>query len=318
MKYILHFFNMHTKVYSNINEIIGNTPIIKLSKIKGNNIADIYAKIESYNPGGSIKDRIALGMIEDAEKKGIINKDTTIIEPSSGNTGISIAMICAVKGYKCLIVMPDSMTLEKVYIIKSYGAEVILTKSSEGLDGTVKKAKELSEKIKNSVVLNQFENQVNCDIHKNITANEIIDAFDNKIDAFVAGIGTGGTITGIGEKLKQKIPDIKIIGVEPSVSNTLSGNGMKNHKIPGLGPGFLPPIINKDIIDEIIKVDENEAYNMAKLLARKEGLLVGISSGANVVASIKVAENIGKGITVVTILPDTGERYFSIDQYYKL
>lgn len=309
---------MHTKVYSNINEIIGNTPIIKLSKIKGNNIADIYAKIESYNPGGSIKDRIALGMIEDAEKKGIINKDTTIIEPSSGNTGISIAMICAVKGYKCLIVMPDSMTLEKVYIIKSYGAEVILTKSSEGLDGTVKKAKELSEKIKNSVVLNQFENQVNCDIHKNITANEIIDAFDNKIDAFVAGIGTGGTITGIGEKLKQKIPDIKIIGVEPSVSNTLSGNGMKNHKIPGLGPGFLPPIINKDIIDEIIKVDENEAYNMAKLLARKEGLLVGISSGANVVASIKVAENIGKGITVVTILPDTGERYFSIDQYYKL
>jgi cysteine synthase A len=309
---------MHTKVYSNINEIIGNTPIIKLSKIKGNNIADIYAKIESYNPGGSIKDRIALGMIEDAEKKGIINKDTTIIEPSSGNTGISIAMICAVKGYKCLIVMPDSMTLEKVYIIKSYGAEVILTKSSEGLDGTVKKAKELSEKIKNSVVLNQFENQVNCDIHKNITANEIIDAFDNKIDAFVAGIGTGGTITGIGEKLKQKIPDIKIIGVEPSVSNTLSGNGMKNHKIPGLGPGFLPPIINKDIIDEIIKVNENEAYNMAKLLARKEGLLVGISSGANVVASIKVAENIGKGKTVVTILPDTGERYFSIDQYYKL
>ncbi len=306
------------KVISNINELIGKTPVIKLSKITDNTNANIYAKIESFNPGGSIKDRIALGMIEDAENNGLINADTTIIEPSSGNTGISLAMICAVKGYKCIVVTPESMSLEKIFLIKSFGAEVVLTRSAEGLDGTVKKAKELQKKIENSIILNQFENQVNSEVHREITANEIIEVLGNNIDAFVAGIGTGGTITGIGEKLKQINKDTKIIGVEPSVSNTLSGNGQKVHKIPGLGPRFLPPIVNKKIIDELVKVTEFEAYNMSKLLARKEGLLVGISSGANVYAAIKVAEKLGKGKTIVTILPDTGERYFSIEQYYKI
>lgn len=304
--------------YSNILELIGNTPLVKLNKIIDEEMAEILVKLEFYNPGGSIKDRIAFSMIEDAEKKGLIKEDSTIIEPTSGNTGIGIAMICAVKGYRCILVMPESMSLERIYILKSYGAEVVLTPAFEGMEGSIKKSEELAKKIEKSFILRQFDNPANPEIHRRTTAKEILNATGGRIDAFIAGVGTGGTITGVGEILKENNKDIKIIAVEPATSAVLSGEKPGPHKIPGIGAGFIPSVLNRNIIDEIFKVSDNEAFKTSQRLAKKEGIFAGISSGANVVAALKVAKKLGKGKRVVTVLPDSGERYFSVAQYYNV
>lgn len=304
-------------VFNSVLELIGHTPIVKLNRIVPDGYADIFVKLESFNPGGSIKDRIALSMIEDAENKGLLKPGSTIIEPTSGNTGIGIAMICAVKGYRCILVMPESMSLERIYILKSYGAEVVLTTAYEGMEGSIKKANELNKKIENSIILRQFDNPANPEIHRKTTAQEILRAMD-KIDTFVAGVGTGGTITGVGEILKKTNPNIQIVGVEPEASAVLSGEKPGPHKIPGIGAGFIPSILNLSIIDRIIKVSDNDAYKMSTRLAREEGLFVGISAGANVYASLEVAKKLGRGKKVVTVLPDTGERYFSVSQYYNV
>ncbi len=304
------------KIADNVLELIFNTPIVKLNKIVEKDMAEIYAKLEMFNPGGSVKDRIAFSMIEDAEKKGIIKPGATIIEPTSGNTGIGLAMVCAVKGYRCILTMPESMSLERIYILKSYGAEVVLTPAIEGMEGAIKKAKEILKKTKNAFMPQQFSNSANPKIHRETTANEILEAMQNKIDAFVAGVGTGGTITGVGEVLKKKVQNIKIVAVEPASSAVLSGKPPGPHKIQGIGAGFIPEILNREVIDEIITVEDNEAFQTSKLLAKQEGLFVGISSGAACFAALKVAKNLGKGKRIVVIFPDTGERYFSIEQYF--
>ncbi|HAM38584.1 MAG TPA: cysteine synthase A [Elusimicrobia bacterium] len=300
-----------------ILSLIGNTPLVKLNNIVSEDSAEIFAKVEYFNPGGSIKDRICLAIIEDAEKKGNLKIGGTIIEPTSGNTGIGLAMIAAIKKYRCILVMPESMSLERIYILKSFGAEVILTSANKGMTGAIKKAEELNKKIPNSFIPQQFDNPANPEIHRKTTAVEILSQTEGKIDAFVAGVGTGGTITGVGEVLKGKNPNIKIIAVEPETSAVLSGQKPGPHKIQGIGAGFIPKILNRKILDEIITVSDDNAFNTAKLMATKEGLFVGISSGAAVHASLLVAKNLGKGKRVVTILPDTGERYFSVEQYFK-
>jgi cysteine synthase A len=303
-------------VAKNVLELIFNTPMVKLNKIIEKDMAEIYAKLELFNPGGSVKDRIAISMIEDAEKRGKLKPGATVVEPTSGNTGIGLAMVCAVKGYKCVLTMPESMSLERIYILKSYGAEVILTPAIEGMQGAIKKAEEILKKTKNSFMPQQFVNTANPEVHRKTTAKEILEATDGKLDAFVAGVGTGGTITGVGEILKKKNERIKIIAVEPSTSAVLSGKNAGPHKIQGIGAGFVPEILNREIIDEIVTVEDNQAFHTAKRLAREEGLFVGISSGAACFAALKVARDLGDGKRVVVIFPDTGERYFSIEQYF--
>jgi len=303
-------------VAKNVLELICNTPMVKLNKIIEKDMAEIYAKLELFNPGGSVKDRIAISMIEDAEKRGKLKPGATVVEPTSGNTGIGLAMVCAVKGYKCVLTMPESMSLERIYILKSYGAEVILTPAIEGMQGAIKKAEEILKKTKNSFMPQQFVNTANPEVHRKTTAKEILEATDGKLDAFVAGVGTGGTITGVGEILKKKNERIKIIAVEPSTSAVLSGKNAGPHKIQGIGAGFVPEILNREIIDEIVTVEDNQAFHTAKRLAREEGLFVGISSGAACFAALKVARDLGAGKRVVVIFPDTGERYFSIEQYF--
>ncbi|NQT94863.1 MAG: cysteine synthase A [Candidatus Omnitrophica bacterium] len=313
----VYFMGGGSKVAENILELIGNTPIVKLNRIVEDDMADIYVKLESYNPGGSVKDRICLSMIEDAEAKGLIKEGATIIEPTSGNTGIGLAMIAAVKGYKCILTMPETMSLERIYILKSFGAEVVLTPGIDGMTGSIKKAEQLLKKTKNSFMPHQFINEANPKVHRERTSREILEAVGKEIDAFVAGVGTGGTITGVGEVLKKENPKIKIVAVEPRTSAVLSGEKAGPHKIQGIGAGFVPDILNKDIIDEIIQVDDNEAFKATRRLAREEGIFVGISSGAACFVTWKVARELGKGKKVVTILPDTGERYFSMEQYFE-
>jgi len=306
------------EVADNVLDLIFNTPIVKLNKLTDSNSATIYAKLEMYSPGGSVKDRIALSMIEDAEKKGLIKKDSIIVEPTSGNTGIGIALICAVKGYKCILTMPESMSLERIYILKSFNASVVLTPAIEGMAGAVKKAEEIVKKNKNAYMLQQFNNPSNPEIHRKTTALEILKALGDDIDAFVAGVGTGGTITGVGEVLKKKIPNIKIIAVEPESSAVLSGKDPGPHKIQGIGAGFIPKVLNRKIIDRIITVKDEDAYKTSQTLSKLEGIFCGISSGANCFASLQVAKELGKGKKVVTVFPDTGERYFSVQQYFEL
>lgn len=296
-------------IYNNIIDTIGNTPIIRLNKLVDNDLAEIYVKVESFNPGGSIKDRVAYSMIEAAEKQNLINKDSTIVEPTSGNTGIGVAMICAAKGYRCIIVMPDSMSVERRKILKLYGAELVLTKGSQGMKGAVDKAKELC-KDEGYYMLQQFDNPANPEIHKYTTAKEIINSFDT-LDAFVAGVGTGGTITGVGEVLRNHYKNINIIAVEPYDSAVLSGNKPGAHKIQGIGAGFIPKVLNPNIYDEIIKIKNEDAFITSRRMAREEGILCGISCGANVFASLLIAKQLGPGKKVLTILPDSGERYLS-------
>lgn len=309
---------MTNKITNDIIELIGNTPLIRLQKItdqtKG---AEILGKLESFNPGGSVKDRPCLEMIEDAQERGILKEGSTVIEPTTGNTGIGLAMICAVKGYRCILAMPEDLSLERTYLLHSYGAEVVLTPAKKGVQGSIDKAIELQKKIPNSFIPLQFRSQANPRAHRKTTALEILEACDGNIDAFVTGVGTGGTITGVGEVLKEKIPSIKIIAVEPSNCAVLSGKKAGAHKIQGIGAGFVPEILNRDVIDDIITIDDQEAFNMGRRLGKEEGLCVGISSGANVAASLKVAADLGAGKRVVTILCDTGERYFSTEQYFE-
>jgi len=305
------------RIAENVLELIGQTPMVRLNRTVEPNMAEILAKLESYNPGGSVKDRICLSMIEDAERKGLIFKGSTIIEPTSGNTGIGLAMVSAVKGYRCILTMPETMSLERIYILKSYGAEVVLTPGVDGMLGSIKKAEELLKKIPNSFMPQQFKNEANPEIHRQTTAKELLKVTDGRIDAFVAGLGTGGTITGVGEVLKKKNPRIKIVTVEPKTSAVLSGKKPGPHKIQGIGAGFIPDILNRDIIDEIIQVDDIDAFKTSKRLAKEEGLFVGISAGAAAWAAMKVARDLGKGKLIVVVLPDTGERYFSMEQYFE-
>jgi len=300
------------RVAKNILELIGNTPMVRLNKIVEPNTAEIFAKLESFNPGGSVKDRICLSMIEDAEKKGLLKKGATIIEPTSGNTGIGLAMVAAVKGYKCILTMPETMSSERVQILKSYGAEVVLTPGAEGMTGAVKKAEELLKKTPGTFMPQQFNNPANPKIHRETTAKEIWDDTEGKVDIVVSGVGTGGTITGIAEVIKKKKPAFKAIVVEPADSPVLSGGKPGPHKIQGIGAGFVPKVLKTDLIDEIIKVTSDDAGEIARRLLKEEGILAGISSGAATWAALEVSKRKeNKGKLIVVILPDTGERYLS-------
>ncbi len=302
-------------IYENIGQLIGNTPMVKLNKLVSEDMANIYVKLEHFNPGGSIKDRIALNMIEEMEKRGELKKGYTIVEPTSGNTGIGIAMVGAYKGYKVTLVMPETMSIERRKILKAYGADIVLTEGAKGMKGAIEKANEMTQQ-EGYVLLSQFENKDNPDVHRKTTALEILKDLGENIDAFVAGVGTGGTITGVGEILKEKIKDIKIFAVEPKDSPVLSGGNPGPHKLQGIGAGFIPSVLNKNLIDEVIQISTEEAYGAAKNLATKEGLFLGISCGAAIFAAIEVAKKIGKGKNVVVIAPDTGERYLSIENLY--
>ncbi len=300
------------KIAENVIELIGNTPLVRINKLNNGN-AVIVAKLESFNPGGSVKDRPALNMIEQAEKQGLVNSDTVIIEPTSGNTGIGLAMVCAVKGYRMILTMPDTMSIERRKLLSAYGAEIVLTEGSKGMQGAVDKAEELHKEIKNSFIPQQFNNRSNPDIHEKITADEIWDDTDGKVDIVLAGVGTGGTICGIARGLKKKKANIKAIAVEPFNSQVLAGKPAGVHAIQGIGANFVPGNFDKNAVDEIFPVKDNEAIETAKKLARDEGILCGISSGASMFAALEISkrkENTGK--LIVVILPDTGERYLSV------
>ncbi len=304
-------------IANSVIELIGNTPLIRLNKITKGCVAEILVKLESFNPGGSVKDRIALSMIEEAEKTGKLNKDKIIIEPTSGNTGIGLAMIGAIKGYKVVLVMPESMSIERRALLRALGAELILTPKEEGMKGAIKKIEELiSLDPDKYFVPMQFENPANPQIHRKTTAEEIWRDTKGKVDIVVCGVGTGGTITGIGEVLKQRNKDIRIVAVEPEKSAVLSGKSPSSHKIQGIGAGFIPKVLNMNIIDEIIPVSDEDAIDTAKRLMKEEGILCGISSGAACFAALKVAKREeNKGKTIVVILPDTGERYISTELF---
>lgn len=302
-------------IFEDITTAVGFTPLVRINKL-GSDKATILAKLESYNPCGSIKDRIALSMIQAAEEKGLIKPDTVIIEPTSGNTGIGLAFVCAAKGYKLMLTMPESMSIERRKLLKLFGAEIVLTPAEQGMSGAITKAEQLVAENPKAFIPQQFNNPANPQIHKETTAEEIWSDTDGKLDIFVCGVGTGGTLTGCGEVLKQRNKDLKVIAVEPKDSPVLSGGKPGPHKIQGIGAGFVPEVLNVKIIDEIIQVSNEDAMETARQLASREGILAGISSGAALWAAIQVSqrpENQGK--TIVTILPDTGERYISTEMF---
>jgi len=303
------------KILDNITKAVGNTPLIRLNKINSSE-AEILGKMESFNPLGSVKDRIGVSMIDDAEAKGLLKEGATIIEPTSGNTGIALAFVCAARGYKLILTMPDTMSIERRQLLWLLGAEIILTPGDKGMKGAVEKAEELVKDLKGAFIPQQFKNLANPKVHREETAEEILKDTDGKLDIFVAGVGTGGTLTGVGEVLKKKIPSVSIIAVEPHDSPVLSGGDPGPHKIQGIGAGFVPDVLESDLIDEIIKVKNEEAKDISQVLAKKEGILAGISSGAAVFAALEIAKRPeNKGKRIVVILPDTGERYLSTDLF---
>ncbi|CQR47449.1 Cysteine synthase [Paraliobacillus sp. PM-2] len=302
------------KIAQSIAELIGNTPIVKLNRITADDEADIYVKLEFMNPGSSVKDRIALAMIEAAEESGSLNAGDTIIEPTSGNTGIGLAMVAAIKGYRAILVMPDTMSLERRNLLRAYGAELVLTPGAEGMKGAIKKAEELQD-AHGYFMPQQFQNEANPSVHEQTTGVEIVEQMGDQLDAFVAGIGTGGTITGAGKVLKQTYKDIMIYAVEPEGSAILSGGEPGPHKIQGIGAGFIPEVLNTAIYDQVITVSNDNAYALAREAAKKEGLLGGVSSGAAIYAAKQVAKKLGKGKKVLAIIPSNGERYLSTPLY---
>jgi cysteine synthase A len=298
-----------------ILELIGGTPVVRLQRMPAPGWATIWAKLERANPGGSVKDRIGLSMIEAAERDGLLKPGGVIVEPTSGNTGIGLAMVAAVKGYRLILTMPETMSVERRTLLAAYGAEIVLTPGTEGMRGAVAKAEELMWENPAYFMPQQFENPANPEVHRRTTAVEILQQVDGPIHAFVAGVGTGGTLTGVGEVLKERYPAVQIVAVEPVNSPVLSGGRPGPHKIQGIGAGFVPDVLNMEVVDEVIAVTDEEAMETARRLAREEGLLVGISSGAAAFAALHVAERLGDGQTVVVILPDTGERYLSTDLF---
>lgn len=307
-----------TKIIKKLTELVGNTPLVELDKFSANKGLDrpVIAKVEYFNPGGSVKDRIALAMIEDAEEKGLLKPGATIIEPTSGNTGVGLALVAAVKGYKLILTMPETMSIERRNLVKAYGATVKLTSGKDGMKGAIKAAEELRDSIKGSVILQQFENLANPEKHYRSTGEEIWRDTDGKVDIFVAGVGTGGTVSGVGKYLKEKNPNVKIVAVEPSDSPVLSGGQSGPHKIQGIGAGFIPTTYNAAVVDEVFQVENDEAILAGRQLAQQDGLLVGISSGAAAFAAAEIAKRPeNKGKTIVTLFPDTGERYLSTVLY---
>ena len=302
-------------VFQNISELVGRTPLVRLQRIVASGAADVYVKIEKFNPSGSVKDRAAYNLIVTAEEQGLIQPGDTIIEPTSGNTGIGLAMMAAAKGYKAILIMPDNMSKERINLLKAYGADVVLTPAEQRMPGCIAKALELQKQIPGSFIPQQFENKANPDIHRITTAVEILEQMQGNLDAFVATAGTGGTITGTGEALREKLPNLHIAVVEPKGSPVLSGGKPGPHKLVGTSPGFVPQILNTSVYDEIIQIADEEAIQTMRDLARLEGLLVGPSSGASVFAAMTVAKKLGEGKRVVCIAPDTGERYLSMNLF---
>ncbi|HEV8327658.1 MAG TPA: cysteine synthase A [Nitrospiraceae bacterium] len=305
-------------MHKDITELIGRTPLVRLNRLSPTGGATIYGKVEFFNPGGSVKDRICLNMINEAERLGALKPGGTIVEPTSGNTGIGLALVAAVRGYKLILVMPESMSMERASLLSSYGAQLVLTPAWEGMKGSIREAESIIAQNPSYFMPDQFSNPANPAMHKRTTALEILESLDGNIDAFVAAVGTGGTITGCGEVFKERNANIKVIAVEPAGSPVLSGGEPGPHKIQGIGAGFIPKVLNQAILDRVMTVTDDEAYQTAKQLSKKEGLLVGISAGANVFASQKVAQELGPGKNVVTILCDTGERYISIEKYFNI
>jgi len=300
------------KIANNIIELVGNTPLVRLNRLSKGMEADVVLKLESFNPVSCVKERIGVSMIEDAEKKGLINKDTVIIEPTSGNTGIGLAFTCAAKGYNLILTMPDTMSIERRLLVKAFGAKLVLTPGASGMKGAILKAEKLCEQFKNSFMPQQFKNPANPGIHRETTAEEIWNDTDGKVDIIVVGVGTGGTITGIAEALKPRKKDLRIVAVEPSGSPVISGGKAGSHKIQGIGAGFIPDVLKTELIDEVMRVEDKEAGETARRLAREEGILVGISSGAAAFAALELAKKEeNKGKLIVALMPDTGERYLS-------
>lgn len=302
--------------YRNILEVVGNTPEVKINRLFGDK-ANVYIKLERFNPGGSIKDRIALAMIEDAEAKGIITKNTVIIEPTSGNTGVGLALVAAVKGYKLIVVMPESMSVERRKLVTAYGAELVLTPREKGMGGAIAKAQELAEGNSNYWIPQQFQNPSNPAIHEKTTAQEILRSFPDGIDYLVTGVGTGGHISGIAKVLKQHFPKLKVFAVEPELSPVLSGGQPGSHSIQGIGAGFIPDTYNKEVVDGIIKVSKEEAFSYTRELPRKEGILAGISTGASLAAVAQLLKEVPEGAKILTINYDTGERYWSVEGLFE-
>ncbi len=305
---------MMVRIANSITELVGQTPVVKLNRLVDENSADVYLKLEYMNPGSSVKDRIALAMIEAAEEQGKLKDGDTIIEPTSGNTGIGLAMVAAAKGYKAILVMPETMSLERRNLLRAYGAELVLTPGPEGMGGAIRKATELAE-ANGYFMPQQFENFANPEVHKRTTGKEIVEQFGDQLDAFISGIGTGGTITGAGSVLKEAYSNIKIYAVEPTDSPVLSGGKPGPHKIQGIGAGFVPKVLNTEVYDEVIQISNDEAFEFARRAAKEEGILGGISSGAAISSALKVAKELGKGKKVLAIIPSNGERYLSTPLY---
>jgi len=308
---------MAPRIVDSVLDLVGSTPLIRLQRIVPQSSATVLGKLEALNPGGSVKDRICLSMVEDAERAGRLRPGMTIVEPTSGNTGIGLAMVCAVKGYQLILTMPESMSFERRALVMRYGAKVELTRAELGMTGAVDRAREIVERDKNAIMLQQFENPANPEAHRRTTAQEILEATGGDVDAFVTGVGTGGTLTGVAEVLKAEIPHVWVVAVEPASSAVLSGGECGPHRIEGIGAGFVPAVLNRDVIDEVIPVTDEDAFATSDRLTSVEGLMVGLSAGANVWASLQVAQRLGPGRTVVTVLPDTGTRYFSVHEYFR-